>query len=88
MIELVQQYNKLVDDAQYEINGLHRMLDSKKLDISKLTKENNKFLSNAGGKLSWKQYESLLANERVTNERLYGALSRKNTTIKLLQEGS
>ena len=47
MLELIEQYNKLVDDAQYEINGLHRMLDSKKLDINKLRKENNRFLGNA-----------------------------------------
>ena len=34
--ELLEQYNKLVDDSQVEIDGLHRMLDSKRLDISKL----------------------------------------------------
>ena len=53
-MELLEQYNKLVDDAKYEIDGLHRMLDSKKLDISKLMRENNKFLVNSGGKKSWK----------------------------------
>lgn len=47
VIELVEQYNKLVDDANFEIDGLHRMLRNKKLDISKLSKENNKFLIGA-----------------------------------------
>lgn len=57
MQELVDQYNKLVDDSQYEINGLHRMLDSKILDMQKLIKENNKFLAGAGHKTSWRAYE-------------------------------
>ena len=47
MFELIEQYNKLVDDAQYEINGLHTMLNSKNLDQTKLQRENNRFLSNA-----------------------------------------
>ena len=47
MLELIEQYNKLVDDAQYEINGLHTMLNSKNLDQTKLQRENNRFLSNA-----------------------------------------
>ena len=51
--EMVEQYNRIVDDSQYEINGLHRMLDSKKLDISKLVRENTKFLTGAGDKTSW-----------------------------------
>ena len=46
------------------------MLETKKLDIAKLKRENNKFLANSGGKTSWRQYESLLATERVMNERL------------------
>ena len=66
-MELLEQYNKLVDDAKYEIEGLHRMLDSKKLDISKLMRENNKFLAASGEKYSWGKYEELLANERVAN---------------------
>lgn len=36
VLELVEQYNRLVDDARYEIDGLHKMLDSKKLDKAKL----------------------------------------------------
>ena len=34
------------------------------------------------------QYESLLANERVTNERLQETLLAKNTIDKLMDEGS
>ena len=88
MRELVDQYNKLIDDAQYEINGLHRMLDSKKLDISKLVRENNRFLTGAGSKTSWKAYEQLLANERTTNERLQDHLAKKHGQDKLLIEGA
>ena len=53
MYELVVQYDRLVDESQYEIDGLHRMLYSKKLDISKLVRENNKFLTRAGDKSSF-----------------------------------
>ena len=87
MQELVDQYSKLVDDSQYEINGLHRMLDTKKLDISQLKKETNKFLGGAGDKTSWQAYESLLANERTANERLQEELMRKVTIEKLLIDG-
>ena len=70
LIELLEQYNKFVDDSQYEINGLHTMLEAKDMDVSKLKKENTKFLANAGGKVSWQAYEGCLANERETNMRL------------------
>ena len=87
MLELVDQYNKLVDDSQYEINGLHRMMDTKKLDISQLGKETVKFLKGAGDKTSWNAYECLLANERTTNERLQEQLKKKNDIATLLKEG-
>ena len=41
---MLDQYDKIVDDAKYEIDGLQKMLESKKLDVAKLVKENNKFL--------------------------------------------
>ena len=65
--ELIEQYNRLIDDTQNEINALHNMLSSKKLDKSKLLKENNKFLAASGEKYSWGKYEELLANERVAS---------------------
>ena len=85
--ELQDQYNKLVDDAQYEINSLHQMIDSKKLDIAKLIKENNKFLCSAGEKYSWKQYEKTLAVERVMNERLINQLVKHRNIDQLVTEG-
>ena len=75
-MELLDQYNKLVDDAQYEINSCHGMLDTKKLDIAKIIQENNKFLAQSGSKRSWQQYESTLAVERVVNDRLINELAK------------
>ena len=88
MQELIDQYNKLIDDAQYEINGCHRMLDSKKLDMQKLIRENNRFLEGAGLKTSWKAYEQLLANERTKNERLQEELKKKHGFDELLVNGA
>ena len=85
--ELQQQYNKLVDDAQYEVNNLHQMIDSKKLDIAKLMNENNKYLAAAGAKRSWKQYEKTLAVERVMNDRLINQLVKHRTINDLVTEG-
>ena len=51
--EMLEQYNKLVDDANLEIYETHRMLDAKQLDIAKLASENNKFLLAAADKQSW-----------------------------------
>ena len=85
--ELIEQYNRLIDDTQNEINALHNMLNSKKLDKAKLLKENNKFLAASGEKYSWHKYEQLLANERVAAERIQGLLLKKNSINKLLDEG-
>ena len=87
MQQLVEQYNKLVDDSQYEINGVHRMIDSKKLDTSMLNRETNKFLLGAGDKTSWNTYERCLANERTTNERLRELLKKRNDDATILKEG-
>lgn len=85
--DLFNQYNKLVDDAQYEVNNAHQMADSKKLDIAKLMIENNKFLATAGEKRSWKQYEKTLAIERVMNDRLLNSLVRDRKIDELIDEG-
>ena len=53
IMELIQQYVKIVDDSQMEIDNLHRMLDSKRLDMTKLQQENNRSLALFGSKKSW-----------------------------------
>ena len=64
------------------------MLESKKVDKMKLLKENNKFLAASGEKYSWHTYESMLANERVANQRLQAILLKKNNINTLLDEGA
>ena len=76
-----------MDDAQFEINSLHQMIDSKKLDIAKLVKENNKFLAASGSKKSWQQYEQSLAVERVVNTRLLDKLMKHKSIDDLISEG-
>ena len=85
--DLIEQYTRIVDDSQTEIDALITMFESKKLDKSKLHRENNKFLAQIGGKTSWQQYECMLANERVTGERLQELLLKKNKIDVLLDEG-
>ena len=63
------------------------MLASKKLDIAKLVKENNKFLAGAGSKSSWIAYEQRLANERITNKRLIENLNLNVDMGDLIMEG-
>ncbi len=86
-LDLIESYNKMGDDAQYEIDEQHKMLASKKLDIAKLVKENNKFLAGAGSKSSWKAYEQRLANERITNKRLIENLNVNVEMEMLITEG-
>ena len=71
---LIGNYNRLVEDAREEINSLHSIFDSKKLDCAKLTRENSKFLGENGSKRSWMKYEKLLGIERVVNTRLIDKL--------------
>ena len=40
------------------------------MDIQKLSAENDKFMQLQGGTRMWKEYEVLLAKERVVNRRL------------------
>ena len=63
------------------------MLNSKKLDIAKLVKENNRFLAKANEKRSWRAYEKSLANERVTNTRLISELSKRHEIKDLVDDG-
>ena len=87
--ELIDQYNGIVDNVQYDINDQHHMANTKQMDSKKLHEENIKFLLKSKGKTSWDMYEHLLANERVTNERLVNVLREKKHTIKsLFTEGS
>ena len=51
------------------------MLDAKDLDIAKLKKENEKFLSINGEKESWKKYEEMLGKERLMNKILFEKLT-------------
>ena len=63
------------------------MLDTKKLDIAKLIKENNKFLAQSGSKRSWQQYEKTLAVERVVNDRLINRLAQTHDVAELVEKG-
>ena len=83
-LDLINQYTRLVEDSQTEINGLHGMMSSKKLDKSKLLVDNNKFLAQYANKYSWGKYEEQLANERVTTERLTEMLLKKHNMNTLL----
>ena len=83
-LNLIDQYTKLVDDSQTDINRLHNTMNSKKLDKSKLLSDNNKFLAQFANKYSWGKYEELLANERITTERLTEMLLKKNNMDTLL----
>ena len=44
LLGLTKQLSNLVEDSRTEIEGLHRMLENKNLDISKLSKENEKYI--------------------------------------------
>jgi hypothetical protein len=50
-------------------------LESKQLDIAKLSSENDKFLSLSRGKRDWREYELLLAKERIVNRRLISMMA-------------
>ena len=52
-LDIIGQYVKIVEDSQKEIDTIHRMVDSKKLDKTKLIQENNKSLVIFGNKKSW-----------------------------------
>ena len=73
-LDIIGQYVKIVEDSQKEIDGIHRMIESKKLDKTKLVQENNKSLVIFGNKKSLQQYETCLANERIINKRVLGEL--------------
>jgi hypothetical protein len=53
-------------------------LESKQLDIAKLSMENDKFLSLSRGKRDWREYEMLLAKERIVNRRLMSMLAEQS----------
>ena len=61
----------VIEKANEDNELIQRMLETKELDISKLKKENEKFLSNNSEKESWMKYEELLGKERVINKRLF-----------------
>ena len=87
MADILSQYNHIVGNSQGEIDSLHRMLSTKKLDKMKLEQENNKYLAINGKKHSWQCYEGRLANERVMNMRLQDILRKTFTVDKLVDEG-
>ena len=75
-----------MEESRNEIDGLHRILESKQLDIAKLSSENDKFMQLNGGNRMWKEYELLLARERIVNRRLLAMFAEKNND-DLLKEG-
>jgi len=56
------------------------------MDIQKLSAENDKFMQLQGGTRMWKEYEVLLAKERVVNRRLLSMFADKNNE-ELITEG-
>lgn len=86
MIQLLEQQSKLVEESRNEIDGLQKILESKQLDIAKLSSENDKFMQLNGGNRMWKEYELLLARERIVNRRLLAMFADKNND-DLLKEG-
>lgn len=48
--------------------------------------ENDKFLSLSRGKTEWREYEMLLAKERIVNRRLMSMLAEKSNE-QILKEG-
>ena len=73
--ELVGEYNTFIEKTEADNEGVTRMLDAKDLDIAKLKKENEKFLSINGEKESWKKYEEMLGKERLMNKILFEKLT-------------
>ena len=86
LIQLLEQQSKLVEDSRVEIDGLQKILDSKQLDIAKLSNENDKFMQLSQGKKAWREYELLLAKERIVNRRLMAMLAERDNE-ELLKEG-
>ena len=85
--ELIEQYNQVVDLAQFEINEIHSMIGSQKLDLVNIEKENTRFLSQYKGRLAWDEYELQLAIERVKCQRLQDCLLQRVTLDHLVEEG-
>lgn len=56
------------------------------MDIQKLSAENDKFMKLQGGTRMWKEYEVLLAKERVVNRRLLSMFADRNNE-ELITEG-